>query len=177
MRPRVVRNTPDQWVISSELAHAALVSEEEFVAVQEVAPLRELQVHEYLLTGLLLCAHCGRRIEGARHHGSAAYRCRHGYSSATRQDGRPGNAFVRESQVLARMQLIHARMNEPCGVTTGPGPAAGGRGRKTLVKPSSAIQPEEVIDHLRAHARQLNYHHPTRTLEVLGGAEPFRITV
>src|ERR1700722_6445365 len=79
-------NLPDGWVISSKLAHEALVSESDVVAAQDIsaargpAPCHDPEMPEkrrYLLAGLLVCASCGRRMESSWSHGSPAYRCRH----------------------------------------------------------------------------------------------------
>jgi site-specific DNA recombinase len=54
-------NLPDRWVISSRLAHPALVSEDDFVAAQDVnaargpVPQDEPVLRRYLLAGLLAC--------------------------------------------------------------------------------------------------------------------------
>ena len=57
-------------------------------------------------------AHWPRKMESAWSNGKPAYRCRHGYTSATRPDpGRPKNLYVRESQVLphlAALAILHA---------------------------------------------------------------------
>jgi len=82
-------NLPDGWVISSRPAHPALVSEADFIAVQDVNAARgpgpqgePAVLRRYLLAGLLACGLCGRRMESAWSDGKPAYRCRHGRSSA-----------------------------------------------------------------------------------------------
>src|SRR5690242_19159025 len=78
-------NLPEGWVISRHPAHAALVSEADFIAAQQVEVPRGPAgpaVREYLLAGLIACGRCGRRLESCWPYGRAAYRCRHGYSSA-----------------------------------------------------------------------------------------------
>ena len=172
------RSSPDQWVISTRPAHEALVSEEQFVAVQSVRSPRPEQVHAYLYTGLLHCGECSRRMEGCWNNGAAAYRCRHGHSSASRLADRVPNAYVRETHLLARMPLLHTRLAER-QATGKPGdqgtPRSTATARTTKVKDTSPT-PEEVIDQLRRSAQTLTYYHPTRTLEV-GGKLPIRITV
>ncbi|WP_428829943.1 hypothetical protein [Saccharothrix syringae] len=43
-------------------------------------------------------------MDSHRSHGRAAYRCRHGHTSArTRPEGAPGNLYLREDQLLARI--------------------------------------------------------------------------
>jgi hypothetical protein len=50
------------------------------------------------VTGVLL---------SARRDLAAAYRCRHGHTTATRPDpARPGNAYIREDQILPRLPAL-----------------------------------------------------------------------
>src|SRR5207237_391816 len=81
-------NLPDGWVISNRPVHPALVSEDDFVAAQDInaargpVPQGEPVLRRYLLAGLLACGLCGRRMESAWTNGKPAYRCRHGRSLA-----------------------------------------------------------------------------------------------
>ena len=53
-------------------------------------------LRRYLLAGLPACGLCGRRMESAWSNGRAAYRCRHGQTSAMAPDpARPKNTYVR----------------------------------------------------------------------------------
>jgi len=59
-------NLPERWVISRRPAHPALVSEADFIAVQEMSAPRGPAgpaTRRYLLTGLICCGTCGRRLE------------------------------------------------------------------------------------------------------------------
>jgi site-specific DNA recombinase len=61
-------NLPEGWVISKHPAHAALVSESDFIAAQDTAVPRGPAgpaARRYLLAGLLTCGRCGRRLESA----------------------------------------------------------------------------------------------------------------
>jgi site-specific DNA recombinase len=130
-------NLPDGRVISSKLAHEALVSESDFIAAQDIsaargpAPRHDPEMPEkrrYLLAGLLVCASCGRRMESAWSHGSPSYRCRHGHTSAAPPDpGRPGNAYVREDRILPRLPAL----------SPAPWRGARGRGAQTAHPPRS----------------------------------------
>ena len=82
------RGLPDGWVISARTAHPALVSEADFIAVQSNHAAREStdSGRRYRLAGLLRCGICGRRAESCWSNGRAAYRCRHGHSSASALD-------------------------------------------------------------------------------------------
>ncbi len=148
-------NLPEGWVISRRPAHAALVSEADFIAAQDVtAPHGPAgpAARRYLLAGLLACGQCGRRLESAWSNGKPAYRCRHGHTSATRSDpGRPKNTYVREDQILPHLAAIaillgdHALLNGSVQVTAPTEIAA-------------------LIDQLRTAGITLTYEPDTRTL-------------
>jgi hypothetical protein len=98
-------NLPDGWVISSRPAHPALVSEDDFIAAQDISAARgpvpqdNPVLRRYLLAGLLACGLCGRRMESAWSNGKPAYRCRHGRTSAMHltSHGRRTPTFARTS--------------------------------------------------------------------------------
>jgi hypothetical protein len=113
-------NLPDGWVISSRLAHPALVSEDDFVAAQDVnaargpVPQDEPVLRRYLLAGLLACGVCGRRMESAWSNGKPAYRCRHGHTSAMAPDpARPKNTYIREDKLLPHLPALHLLLTTP----------------------------------------------------------------
>src|SRR5215469_11948623 len=152
-------NLPEGWVISRRPAHPALVSEADFIAVQQMSAPRGPSgpaSRRYLLAGLICCGTCGRRLESSWSNGRPAYRCRHGYTSATRPDPtRAKNAYVREDQItphlaaLAILLASHERLPGhpgPGGQITGPAQAAG------------------LIDHLRSSGRTLTYDPQNRSL-------------
>ena len=109
-RPVQRWNLPAGWVISARPAHPALVSEANFIAAQDASAPRGPAgpaTRQYLLAGLLRCGTCGRRLESAWSNGKPAYRCRHGYTSATRPDpGRPKNTYVREDMIMPRLAAL-----------------------------------------------------------------------
>jgi len=95
-------NLPDGWVISRKPAHPALVSEADFIAAQDISAARgpapgaspnAPRERRYLLAGLPVCGGCGRRMESAWSNGKAAYRCRHGHTTASRRG--PGRRNLR----------------------------------------------------------------------------------
>ncbi len=102
------RNTPDEWIISEKQAHPALVSEADFVAAQAIRAEKKAVGRTYQLAGLLRCGHCSRLMESCWSNGRAAYRYRHGHSSATpRNPHRTPKAYLREDQVLAHLPALH----------------------------------------------------------------------
>jgi DNA invertase Pin-like site-specific DNA recombinase len=99
-------NPRSEWVISQRPAHPALVSEADFLAVQQVTAIaapRDRVVRRYLLTGLVICAVCGRRLEAHWVHGRAGYRCRHGRTGATVGDRCVRNVYRAERRIIDGM--------------------------------------------------------------------------
>ena len=161
-------NAPEDWVISEQLAHPALVSEE-FIAAQGLRAVREDTRHIYALAGLLRCGICGRAFEGNWVHNTPGYRCRHGHNSTKNPDpDRPKGAYLPEKTVLAKLPLLHHWL------TATSRPAANHRGGASAS--ATASTPEEVINYLREHELVLCYDSRTRTLET-GNGEPVHITV
>ena len=103
-------NLPTGWVISARPAHPAMVSEADYIAAQDASAPRGPAgpaTRRYLLAGLLVCGRCGRRLESAWSNGKPAYRCRHGYTSATGSSpDRPKNLHLREDQILPRLAAL-----------------------------------------------------------------------
>ncbi len=174
-------NLPDGWVISSRPAHEALVSEDDFIAAQDVSAARGPapeagpavpQKRRYLLAGLVTCALCGRRMESAWSNGKPAYRCRHGHTTASPPDpGRPKNAHVREDRILPRLPALHLLL-------TGTQPPASRRRRTrrgTDARPPAA-SPEDAIGYLREHQITLTYDPAAGTLQA-GTAEANKTTI
>ena len=153
-------NLPEGWVISRHPAHAALVSEADFIAAQETTAPRGPAgpaVRRYLLAGLLACGRCGRRLESAWSYGRPAYRCRHGYTSATVPDpARPKNTYVREDQILPHLAALGILLT---GSAWKPGP--GSRGIAQVTCPASAAV---LIGQLRADGVVLTYDPDHQTL-------------
>jgi hypothetical protein len=122
-------------------------------------------VRRYLLAGLITCGRCGRRLESAWSYGRAAYRCRHGYTSATVPDpARPKNAYVREDQILPRLAALAILLAGPAGT-----PARRSRSRAKLTGPADTAA---LIDQLRADGTVLTYDPDGRTLCAGGHGAP-----
>jgi hypothetical protein len=161
-------NLPEGWVISRHPAHAALVSEADFIAVQDTAVPRGPAgpaVRRYLLAGLLACGRCGRRLESAWSNGKPAYRCRHGHTSATRLDsGRPKNTYLREDQILPHLAAIAILLAGPAAL-----PGHGNRGPAQLTGPDGTAA---LIGQLRTGGTVLTYDSDDRTLRACGHDAP-----
>jgi hypothetical protein len=157
------RGLPDGWVISARPAHPALVSEEDFIAVQGIRAEREGNApgRQYRLAGLLRCGICGRRAESCWSNGRPAYRCRHGHSSASAPDpARPKNLYIREDRILPHLPALHVLL-------AGAEPAAGRRRRRTR-RGTDAPRPaseEDVISYMQSRQITLTYDPRTGTLQ------------
>ena len=151
-------NLPEGWVISKHPAHAALVSEADFIAAQDTAAPRGPAgpaVRRYLLAGLLACGRCGRRLESAWSNGRPAYRCRHGYTSAAVPDpGRPKNTYVREDQILPHLAALAILLAGPAGTPD--------RGQPQAAQITAPAETADLIDQLRATGTVLTYDPDTR---------------
>jgi site-specific DNA recombinase len=149
-------NLPEGWVISKRPAHPALVSEADFIAAQDATAPRGPAgpaTRRYLLAGLLACGRCGRRLESAWSNGKPAYRCRHGYTSASHPEpGRPKNIYVREEQILPHLAAVAILLGRD---------EAPSDGAVQITVPGKAAA---VIDNLRAAGITLTYDADTRTL-------------
>jgi site-specific DNA recombinase len=141
-------------------AHAALVSEADFIAAQDTTAPRGPAgpaVRRYLLAGLIACGRCGRRLESCWSYGRPAYRCRHGYSSATVPDpARPRNTYLREDQILPHLAAIAILL---AGDSSEPGP--GNRSQGQLTGPACTA---DLIDQLRAAGTVLTYDPDEKTV-------------
>jgi site-specific DNA recombinase len=165
-------NLPEGWVISRHPAHAALVSEADFIAVQDTAAPRGPAgpaARRYLLAGMLACGRCGRRLESAWSNSKPAYRCRHGHTSATRPEpGRPPNTYVREDQIMPHLAAIAILLADPARKA-----ARGNRGLAQLTGPDGTAA---LIDQLRAGGVLLTYDPDDRTLRT-GGRDALSVAI
>ncbi|WP_245719021.1 recombinase family protein [Micromonospora rhizosphaerae] len=137
-------NPAGQWVISKEMAHPALVREEDFVTAQAIRcnPTPEDgHARTFLLSGLLRCGHCGRRMESHWVHGRAGYRCRHGHTSAKLPRG-PKNLYLREDDLLTSLTADMNRSSRQ------------GQARRR----AHALAPTEVVAILRANQMTIVSH-------------------
>jgi site-specific DNA recombinase len=159
-------------VISARPAHRAIVSATDYNPAQLASALRGPAgpvTQRYLLAGLLACGTCGRWLESAWSNCKPAYRCRHGYTSATRPGpGRPKNLYVREDQILPRLAalaILHAADGKP---------ASGKNGRRArLTAPARA---SDLIDQLRSDGVSLIYDPAAKTLRT-DAQEPAAVSI
>ncbi|GAA2698375.1 MULTISPECIES: recombinase family protein [Actinosynnema] len=122
-----VRNGHRDWVVSKRVTHPPLVSEQDFVAAQDIRSAKEnagdsepiYGGRTYLLARRLQCAVCRRVMDSHWSHGRATYRCRHGYNSShSRPEDAPRNLYLREDHLLERI----AAYLTTAGIADRPGP-------------------------------------------------------
>jgi hypothetical protein len=149
-------NLPDGWVISNRPAHPALVSEDDFIAAQDVnasrgpVPQGAPVLRRYLLAGLLACGLCGRRLESAWSNDKPAYRCRHGRTSAMAPDAaRPKNTYVREDKIVPHLAALHLLLTSPA--------VRARRRTRSGADVRSTASPGQVIGYLREHEITLTW--------------------
>jgi site-specific DNA recombinase len=107
------------------------------------------------------CRRAAVRSCSAWSNGKPAYRCRHGYTSATRPEpGRPGNTYVREDQIVPHLAAAAILLAGPPGT-----PARGNRSLAQVTGPASTAA---LIDRMRADGVVLPYDPQDRTLRADG---------
>jgi hypothetical protein len=169
-------NLPDGWVISNRPAHLALVSEDDFVAVQDVnaargpVPRDEPVVRRYLLAGLLACGVCGRRMESAWANGKPAYRCRHRRTSVMAPDpARPKNTYVREDKLLPHLPALHLLLTSPA--------TRARRRTRAGADVRDTVSLDGVIGYLREHAITLTWDPAAAALQARATKTANSVTV
>ena len=165
-------NLPDGWVISNRPAHPALVSEADFIAAQDINAARgpAPQDAPVLRRYLLACGVCGRRMESAWSNGRAAYRCRHGRTSAMAPDpARPKNTYVREDKLLPHLPALHLLLTS--------GAVRARRRSRAGADVRGMVSPGEVIGYLREHEITLTWNPATEVLQARAAETAKTVTV
>lgn len=100
-------NDPDAWIWSSEPTHQAIVTREQWEAVQtrleanrRAATRRPKPGRRYLLSGRIRCGNCGRRMEGAWNHDRPYYRCQIHQQNLVGRGDHPSTIYVKEDALL-----------------------------------------------------------------------------
>jgi recombinase/recombinase-like zinc beta ribbon protein/resolvase-like protein len=101
--------TPALSALSAKAAHPALVTEQDFIAAQQIRaarPTTDGHAHRFALAGLIHCGVCSRRLDSHWNHGRATYRCRHGHTSTQRVDQpRPKTLYIREDHLVDQIDI------------------------------------------------------------------------
>jgi site-specific DNA recombinase len=136
-------NDRTNWVWSAEPTHEAIVNPETFTAAERVASVggqrrteqkRHTSERRYLLSGLVHCGVCNRRMQGQQNHGASYYRCRFPPEYAlTAELAHPRNVYLAEQTVIPALDTWLARLfdadhiDETCKILAGvsePDPSA-----------------------------------------------------
>ena len=100
-------NNESEWVWSQDLTHEPLVSDEAFDAARAIfqsgqrAAVRKTKTrHPYMLSGLMRCGLCGRKMQASWNNKRAYYRCKFPSEYAVAEEKHPKTVYVREDAVL-----------------------------------------------------------------------------
>lgn len=111
-------NDTSQWIWSPQPTHEALVTTEDFDAVQTMFSTNKRTRRapalgrNYQLAGLMRCGKCGRRMQGQWNHGRAYYRCKFAEDYPGAAD-HPKSIYVKESAVVHGLNgFLHEKFNQ-----------------------------------------------------------------
>ncbi len=100
-------NDPSAWVWSERVMHPAIIDTDTFAAAQEMfagaqrtTVRRERTRHPYLLSGLMRCGLCDRRMQGSWNHGHAYYRCQFREEYALADGEHPKTIYIQERAIV-----------------------------------------------------------------------------
>lgn len=100
-------NDTMDWVWSRDTVHQPLVSVEDFEAAQAMFSTkkratrrRPAEGRHYVLSGLVRCGVCQRRMQGQWNHGRAYYRCRFTEDYPGGESAHPKSLYVKEDSIL-----------------------------------------------------------------------------
>ena len=104
---RIRWNPSSQWIWSEQPTHAPLVdtdtfhtAQKVFGGAQRVAVRREKTKRPYVLSGMVRCGVCGRRMQGSQNHGRGYYRCKFPAEYAVTEHQHAKTVYVREEAIL-----------------------------------------------------------------------------
>ena len=110
-------NDPSDWIWSEQPSHEALVTREEWEAVQRRFRSNQRrytrtpkQGRHYVLAGRLSCAQCGRRMEGTWNHDRPYYRCQIHRDDPAEHPERPATIYVREDAIVPSLDTWVAEL-------------------------------------------------------------------
>ena len=100
-------NEEADWVWSQDATHEAIIDVSRFEAAQDVfnagqrAAIRKTRTrHPYMLSGLMRCGVCGRKMQASWNNKRAYYRCKFPAEYAVSEAKHPKTVYVRESAVV-----------------------------------------------------------------------------
>ena len=109
-------------------------------------------------------------MESAWSNGKAAYRCRHGRTSAMAPDrARPKNTYVREDKLLPHLPALHLLLTSPA--------VRARRRTRAGADVRSTVSPGEVIRYLREHEITLTWNPAAAALQARATQTAKTVTV
>jgi hypothetical protein len=109
-------------------------------------------------------------MESAWSNGKAAYRCRHGRTSAMAPDpSRPGNTYIREDKLLPHLPALHLLLTSPA--------VRPRRRTRAGIDVRSTASPGEVIGYLREHEIALTWDPAAAALQARATRTAKTVTV
>jgi site-specific DNA recombinase len=127
-------NDTELWVWSEQLVHEPLVSIETFETAQTMFDRTKQKARRtpskgrrYLLTGMLRCGICGRRMQGQWNHGQPYYRCKFPTDYPVDETHHPKSVYVREGAIVPGLDTWLAslfdeeHLDQTCDVLAGSG--------------------------------------------------------
>ncbi len=100
-------NDHDQWIWSEQQTHEPLITMEQFEALQRIfrganrsAVRREKTKRgPYILSGMMRCGVCGRRMQGSWNHNQPYYRCKFPAEYAITEQQHPKTIYIKETAI------------------------------------------------------------------------------
>ncbi|MDP9333981.1 MAG: recombinase family protein [Actinomycetota bacterium] len=100
-------NHPSEWVWSEQQIHPAIIEPEVFETAQAIfagaqrsAVRKERTRHPYVLSGLMRCSQCDRKMQASWNNGHAYYRCKFPAEYAIAEDQHPKTVYVQEHAIV-----------------------------------------------------------------------------
>jgi hypothetical protein len=119
-------NDASDWVWSTDQMHEAIVSSEDFTRAQSqmaagahrpTTAKRHATKRTYVLSGLVKCGLCGRRMQGSWNHDAHHYRCQYAANyAAVKGLDHPKAVYVRESAIVPRLDEWLAELLDPANI-------------------------------------------------------------
>jgi len=141
-------NDRADWIWSENSTHEAIIDLDQFSAAQAIFTgakrakvRRERTKHTYLLSGLVYCAECGRRMQGSWNHDRPYYRCKFPAEYAVAKSVHPKTVYVREESLTPAIDNWLAELfddnhiNETCAaLEAATGPDLADQNRQTTAR-------------------------------------------
>jgi site-specific DNA recombinase len=105
-------NDRSEWVWSEHPTHVAIIEPDTFAAVEDIfagarrTPIRKERTrHPYMLSGLVSCALCERKMQASWNNGRAYYRCKFPAEYAITEQQHAKTVYVREDAIVPSLDI------------------------------------------------------------------------